>query len=82
MATSINRFIMGVFFDILAVRSHSSIGLERLATDEKVEGSNPSGTSKKGRKLMNFLSKLSLKNAVIVFFAIVIFIILILSFIL
>ncbi len=26
--------------------SHSSIGLERLATDEKVEGSNPSGTSK------------------------------------
>ena len=41
---------MGIFFDILVMRSHSSIGLERLATDEKVEGSNPSGTSKRGIK--------------------------------
>ena len=40
---------MAIFFDILAMWSHSSIGLERLATDEKVEGSNPSGTSKKGK---------------------------------
>ena len=73
---------MAVFFDILAVRSHSSIGLERLATDEKVEGSNPSGTSKKREKLMIFLNKLSLKNAVIVFFVLVVFIILLLSLIL
>tara|TARA_Y100000590_G_scaffold76053_1_gene84081 strand:+ start:79 stop:300 length:222 start_codon:yes stop_codon:yes gene_type:complete len=73
---------MAVFFDILAVRSHSSIGLERLATDEKVEGSNPSGTSKKRKKLMNFLRNLSLKNAVIVFFVIVFFLILLLSFML
>ena len=36
--------------------SHSSIGLERLATDEKVEGSNPSGTSK-GEKDNEFFEK-------------------------
>ena len=42
--------------------SHSSIGLERLATDEKVEGSNPSGTS----KIEEFRRKLNLEKIVII----------------
>ncbi len=57
--------------------SHSSIGSERLATDEKVEGSNPSGTSTIARRKIT-LSKiiivdtgssniLSLKRAVEIF---------------
>ena len=64
---------MGVFFDIFAMWSHSSIGLERLATDEKVEGSNPSGTSKHKGYIM------SLQKAVIVFFILVFIILLLLS---
>ena len=67
---------MGVFFDILILWSHSSIGLERLATDEKVEGSNPSGTSRQGGFNM------SLQKAVIVFFILVFFVLLILSMVL
>ena len=41
--------------------SHSSIGSERLATDEKVEGSNPSGTSKDKK-----LGEINLEKIVIV----------------
>ena len=57
-------------------RSHSSIGLERLATDEKVEGSSPSGTSKIRRLLM------SLQNSVFVFFIVVLAVLFVISLIL